>query len=48
MVSNKITALATLTILPVYVLIEIYDVGYMDIYFIPVWLYFLCSLLVEF
>jgi 4-hydroxybenzoate polyprenyltransferase len=28
-----ITALATLTILPVYVLIEIYDVGYMDIYF---------------
>jgi 4-hydroxybenzoate polyprenyltransferase len=34
MVSKKIiTALAMLTILPVYVLIEIYDVGYMDIYF---------------
>jgi 4-hydroxybenzoate polyprenyltransferase len=34
MVSKQIiTALATLTILPVYVLIEIYDVGYMDIYF---------------
>ena len=34
MVSKKIiTALAFLTILPVYVLIEIYDVGYMDIYF---------------
>jgi 4-hydroxybenzoate polyprenyltransferase len=26
-------SLSTLTILPVYVLIEIYDVGYMDIYF---------------
>jgi 4-hydroxybenzoate polyprenyltransferase len=37
MVSNKLLQL-TLTILPVYVLIEIYDVGYMDIYFY-VWLY---------
>jgi 4-hydroxybenzoate polyprenyltransferase len=33
MVSKKITALTVLTILPVYVLIEIYDVGYMDVYF---------------
>jgi 4-hydroxybenzoate polyprenyltransferase len=34
LVSKKIiTTLAMLTILPVYVLIEIYDVGYMDIYF---------------
>ncbi|MDI1257498.1 MAG: geranylgeranylglycerol-phosphate geranylgeranyltransferase [Flavobacterium sp.] len=30
---RAITILATLTIIPVYVLIEIYDVGYMDIYF---------------
>jgi 4-hydroxybenzoate polyprenyltransferase len=28
-----ITALAILTVFPVYILIEIYDVGYMDIYF---------------
>ncbi|WP_016990940.1 geranylgeranylglycerol-phosphate geranylgeranyltransferase [Flavobacterium sp. ACAM 123] len=34
MVSKQIiTALTVLTVLPVYVLIEIYDVGYMDIYF---------------
>jgi 4-hydroxybenzoate polyprenyltransferase len=33
MVSNKIITALALTILPVYVLIEIYDVGYMDIYF---------------
>ena len=33
-ISKKIiTALTLLTIIPVYVLIEIYDVGYMDIYF---------------
>lgn len=31
-----ITVLAGLTVLPVYVLIEIYDVGYMDIYFYAV------------
>jgi 4-hydroxybenzoate polyprenyltransferase len=30
---KSITALTLFTILPVYVLIEIYDVGYMDIYF---------------
>jgi 4-hydroxybenzoate polyprenyltransferase len=34
LISKKIiTALTALTIFPVYVLIEIYDVGYMDIYF---------------
>jgi 4-hydroxybenzoate polyprenyltransferase len=33
-ISKKtITALTILTIVPVYILIEIYDVGYMDIYF---------------
>jgi 4-hydroxybenzoate polyprenyltransferase len=33
-ISKKIiTVLTALTIVPVYVLIEIYDVGYMDIYF---------------
>ena len=33
-ISKKtITILAALTIIPVYILIEIYDVGYMDIYF---------------
>jgi 4-hydroxybenzoate polyprenyltransferase len=36
MVSKQIITALTTTILPVYVLIEIYDVGYMDIYFIPV------------
>jgi 4-hydroxybenzoate polyprenyltransferase len=42
-------SLNTLTILPVYVLIEIYDVGYMDIYlFQSDYINFLCSLLVEF
>jgi 4-hydroxybenzoate polyprenyltransferase len=34
LVSKKIiTALTLLTVVPVYILIEIYDVGYMDIYF---------------
>jgi 4-hydroxybenzoate polyprenyltransferase len=34
LVSKKIiTALTLLTVVPVYVLIELYDVGYMDIYF---------------
>jgi 4-hydroxybenzoate polyprenyltransferase len=30
---NIITGLSLLTIMPVYMLIEVYDVGYMDIYF---------------
>jgi 4-hydroxybenzoate polyprenyltransferase len=30
---KKSSALTALTIFPVYVLIEIYDVGYMDVYF---------------
>ena len=30
---RAITTLAILTIIPIYILIEIYDVGYMDIYF---------------
>ena len=42
-----ITALALCTVIPVYILIEIYDVGYMDIYFygcLIVLIFFLLSL----